>query len=242
MPTTPMWLNACWVCSSDGDMFPELTLTELVELYAALYSCFPTRAEIAQLLERFGLAQKRARTGQLSRWATAALALALATVNDPQIVLLDEPTTGLDPQAHRGVVGDHSAHAGRRPRGVLTTHSMEEAQSLCDRIGIIDAGGLVALGTPSQLIARHAPPLAMPGGPPAASPTSRMCSSRSLAARSAAALMPCTTKAAWLAKPGPGLRADGRADTTTVWYGIRSWRTVPAHRIPKNAPAYALKQ
>ncbi|MBK9940786.1 MAG: ABC transporter ATP-binding protein [Kouleothrix sp.] len=142
-------------------MFPELTLTELVELYAALYSCFPTRAEIAQLLERFGLAQKhRARAGQLSGGQQQRLALALATVNDPQIVLLDEPTTGLDPQARRGVWAIIRRMQDEGRTVVLTTHSMEEAQSLCDRIGIIDAGKLVALGTPSQLIARHAPPLA----------------------------------------------------------------------------------
>ena len=142
-------------------MFPELTLAELVELYAALYDRFPTRAQVAQMLERFGLAQKaRARAEQLSGGQRQRLALALALVNDPQIVLLDEPTTGLDPQSRRGVWALVRRMRAEGRTVVLTTHAMEEAQELCDRVGIIHAGKLVALGTPRELIARHAPPLA----------------------------------------------------------------------------------
>src|SRR3954469_23659815 len=141
-------------------MFNELRLTELLELYAALYEVFPTKAQLIELLERFGLAQKaNARAEQLSGGQQQRLALALAVINDPQIVLLDEPTTGLDPQARRGVwaIIRRMPAAGRTV--LLTTHSMEEAQELCDRIGIVDSGKLIALGTPQELIRRHAPAL-----------------------------------------------------------------------------------
>jgi ABC-2 type transport system ATP-binding protein len=75
-------------------------------------------------------------------------------------VLLDEPTTGLDPQARRGVWALIRRMKAEGRTVLLTTHSMEEAQELCDRVGIMDAGKLVALGTPLELIHRYAPALA----------------------------------------------------------------------------------
>jgi len=142
-------------------LFPTLRLTETVALYAALYERFPSRGEIVALLERFGLGPKAdARPGQLSGGQQRRLALALAVVNDPPIVLLDEPTTGLDPQARRGVWGMIEGLRAEGRTVVLTTHAREEAQALCDRVGILDAGRLVALGMPADLIRRHAPPLA----------------------------------------------------------------------------------
>jgi ABC-2 type transport system ATP-binding protein len=144
-------------------MFSELRLTELLELYAALYEVFPTNAQIIELLERFGLSQKaNARTEQLSGGQQQRLALALAVINNPQIVLLDEPTTGLDPQARRGIWAIIRRMQAEGCTVLLTTHSMEEAQELCDRIGIVDSGKLIALGTPQELIRRHAPPLTPP--------------------------------------------------------------------------------
>jgi ABC-2 type transport system ATP-binding protein len=141
-------------------MFSELRLTELLELYAALYEIFPTKAQLIALLERFGLSQKAsARAEQLSGGQQQRLALALAVINNPQIVLLDEPTTGLDPQARRGVWAIIRRMQAEGRTVLLTTHSMEEAQELCDRIGIVDSGKLIALGTPLELIQRHAPPL-----------------------------------------------------------------------------------
>jgi ABC-2 type transport system ATP-binding protein len=141
-------------------LFSELSAIELVELYAALYNRFPSRAETMALLEQFGLTQKaKARPGQLSGGQQQRLALALAMVNDPQVVLLDEPTSALDPQARRGV---WSLIRRMRDEGrtlLLTTHSMEEAEELCDRVVIIDGGKVVAMGEPQELIVRHAPPL-----------------------------------------------------------------------------------
>jgi len=142
-------------------MFSELRLLELLELYAALYEVFPTKAQLLRLLERFGLAQKaRARAEQLSGGQQQRLALALAVINNPQIVLLDEPTTGLDPQARRGVWALIRRMQAEGRTVLLTTHSMEEAQELCDRVGIVDSGKLIALDTPQELIRRYAPPLA----------------------------------------------------------------------------------
>jgi len=138
-------------------MFTELRVTELLELYAALYDIYLNKSQIAQLLERFGLAQKAgARPEQLSGGQKQRLALALAVVNDPQIVLLDEPTTGLDPQARRGVWVLIRRMKAEGRTVLLTTHSMEEAQELCDRVGIIEAGKLVVLDTPRELIRRYA--------------------------------------------------------------------------------------
>jgi ABC-2 type transport system ATP-binding protein len=138
-------------------LFLELNISELVELYAALYNVFLSKAQIHDLLERFGLAQKaKTRTGQLSGGQQQRLTLALAVVNDPQIVLLDEPTTGLDPQARRGVWSLIRQMRSEGRTVLLTTHYMEEAQELCDRVGIVEAGKLVALDTPHALIQRYA--------------------------------------------------------------------------------------
>lgn len=141
-------------------LFTELRATEQVELFAALYNRFPGRAGALALLERFGLGDKaRARPGQLSGGQQQRLALALALVNDPSVVLLDEPTAALDPHARRAI-WDLIRTMRREGRTVLlTTHSMEEAQELCDRVAIMAAGRAVVIGAPAELIARHAPAL-----------------------------------------------------------------------------------
>jgi ABC-2 type transport system ATP-binding protein len=134
-------------------MFSELRLIELLELYAALYEVFLSKALVIDLLDHFGLAQKAAaRADQLSGGQQQRLALALAVVNDPQIVLLDEPTTGLDPQARHGVWALIRRMQAEGRTVLLTTHSMEEAQQLSDRVGILDAGKLVALDTPRTVV------------------------------------------------------------------------------------------
>ncbi len=141
-------------------LFVELRALELLRLFAALYDRYPTRAEARAALARFGLADKaESRPGQLSGGQQQRLALALALVNDPLVVLLDEPTAGLDPQARRGLWGLIGRLREEGRTVVLTTHSMEEAQELADRVAIIADGRLLALGAPAELIARHAPPL-----------------------------------------------------------------------------------
>lgn len=141
-------------------LFEELTALELIELYAALYDVYPTKSDLLKLLERFGLSQKaNARPGQMSGGQQQRLALALAIVHSPQVVLLDEPSTGLDPQARRGVWSLIRSMQAEGRTILLTTHAMEEAEELCDRIGIVDGGQLVAIGTPPDLIAQYALPL-----------------------------------------------------------------------------------
>ncbi|MAT97121.1 MAG: ABC transporter [Anaerolineaceae bacterium] len=138
-------------------LLPDLTVLEQVQLFGRLYGRQPTKQEMMQLLERVGLVGKTAVFPEkLSGGQQQRLALALALINQPEIIFLDEPTTGLDPQS-RHVLWD--IIRGLRDQGktiVLTTHYMEEAETLCDRVGIIDHGTLVALDTPGALINRLA--------------------------------------------------------------------------------------
>ncbi len=107
-----------------------------------------SRSVLAQLEEKRG-----SRVGGLSGGQKQRLAMACALVGDPELLFLDEPTTGLDPQARRHLwdLVDELKQAGRTI--ILTTHYMEEAERLCDRVAIMDHGKVIALGTPQQLIA-----------------------------------------------------------------------------------------
>jgi ABC-2 type transport system ATP-binding protein len=128
----------------------KMRVEEALRLFASFY---PDHASVEMLMERFGLAEKRrAFFENLSGGQKQRLALALALVNDPELILLDEPTVGLDAQLRRDI---HALIAQFREEGrtlLLTTHYIEEAERLCDRVAIIDRGRLVALGTPRELI------------------------------------------------------------------------------------------
>ncbi len=136
----------------DTTLFPDLTTAELVELFASFYEVFLTKKQILEHLARFDLQEKaKAKAKELSGGQRQRLGLALAIAHDPRIVVLDEPTTGLDPQARRGI-WDSIRQMQREGRTViLTTHYMEEAEVLCKRIGIIDHGKILALDTPHTL-------------------------------------------------------------------------------------------
>jgi ABC-2 type transport system ATP-binding protein len=132
--------------------FERLTLLELLRLFADLYG---TRQRAERLLERVGLrdlASRQVKT--LSGGQQQRFAVAVALVNDPPLLFLDEPTTGLDPQARRSLwdLVEYLRLEGRSV--VLTTHYMEEAQHLCDRVAILDAGRILALDTPGNLVER----------------------------------------------------------------------------------------
>ena len=136
-------------------LLDDLTAVELVRLYAALYDVQLSQAAAGALLARFGLADEaRAYARRLSGGQQQRLALAVAVANDPQVVLLDEPTAALDPGARR-VVWEmiRRLHAEGRTI-VLTTHAMEEAEALCSRVAIIHHGRIVACDTPAALIGR----------------------------------------------------------------------------------------
>jgi ABC-2 type transport system ATP-binding protein len=134
-------------------LLPDLTVFAQVQLFARLYGCPLSHDEILSLLRQVGLGEKAAMLPEtLSGGQQQRLSLALALVNRPEIVFLDEPTTGLDPQSRRAL---WAIIRGLRRQGktvVLTTHYMEEAEALCDRVAIIDFGKLVALDTPGALI------------------------------------------------------------------------------------------
>ena len=129
---------------------------EAVHLWASLYRKQPRGAD--QLLDQLGLAEKRdAWFMTLSGGQKQRLFIALALINDPDVVFLDELTTGLDPQARRAI-WDLVREIRAKGRTVfLTTHLMEEAERLCDRVAIIERGRLVDIGAPAALIARHCP-------------------------------------------------------------------------------------
>jgi ABC-2 type transport system ATP-binding protein len=134
-------------------LLPSLTCFELIRLYAALYRVYLSRNEILKLLQRFDLGDKaRSRAGQLSGGQQQRLALAIALANRPQIVLLDEPTTGLDPQNRHAVWDMIAAIRAEGHTVLLTTHYMEEAEVLCDRLAIIDHGEIIAEGSPHELV------------------------------------------------------------------------------------------
>jgi ABC-2 type transport system ATP-binding protein len=122
-----------------------------LKVFATLYDS-PDKTDA--LLERFGLGGKAdAAHETLSGGQKQRLALALAFVGDPQLLVLDEPTTGLDPQMRRQWHDDIRAMAQNGRAVLLTTHDMEEAAALCDRIAVIAGGRILATGTPDALIA-----------------------------------------------------------------------------------------
>ena len=128
----------------------KITVEEAIDLFGSFYE---RRLPTAELLEWFGLADKR-RTfyERLSGGQQQRLALALALVNDPGVVMLDEPTAGLDPQARREIYALIARLREERRTVLLTTHYIEEAEQLCDRVAIVDYGKIIATGTPRQLI------------------------------------------------------------------------------------------
>ncbi|HYM83176.1 MAG TPA: ABC transporter ATP-binding protein [Candidatus Dormibacteraeota bacterium] len=136
-----------------ASLYPYLTVAELIELFGRFY---PQHLPLPQVLATLDLEEKRdAQTRTLSGGQQQRLSVALALVNDPELVFLDEPTTGLDPAARRSL---WDVIAGLRDRGrsvLLTTHYMEEAEVLCDRIAIMDHGRILDMGTVEELVSRR---------------------------------------------------------------------------------------
>ena len=129
----------------------KLTVDETLRLFRSFYERGPSIDDLIQLVQ---LGEKRrARVVTLSGGQKQRLALACALVGDPELLFLDEPTTGLDPQARRQLwdLIDEFKRDGRTI--LLTTHYMEEAERLCDRVAIVDRGKVIARGTPGELIA-----------------------------------------------------------------------------------------
>lgn len=130
----------------------KIRVGEALKLYASFYE---RSVAVGDLLERFGLSEKQSAFFEnLSGGQKQRLALALALVNDPELVLLDEPTVGLDVQVRRDIYALIEQLRSEGRTVLLTTHYIEEAERLCDRVAIVDRGQVVALGTPRELIQR----------------------------------------------------------------------------------------
>ena len=144
------------VIPQDFHFFPKLTPREAIRLYAKL---FAVHADEAELLARVELTDKAdAYYDTLSGGQRQKLGVALALVNDPELCFLDEPTTGLDPRARRSL-WDVIRRLRREGRTVfLTTHYLDEAQQLSDRIAIIHHGRIIATGAPTEIISRYGRP------------------------------------------------------------------------------------
>ena len=132
--------------------FPEkLTVEEILRLFRSFYR---RGLSVARIIETVQLTEKKnSRVGSLSGGQKQRLAMACALVGDPELLFLDEPTTGLDPQARRHLwdLVEELKNAGRTI--ILTTHYMDEAERLCDRVAVMDHGRVISLGTPAELIA-----------------------------------------------------------------------------------------
>ena len=128
----------------------KLTVAETVRLFRSFYR---QGREPEQVLAALALEEKRdARVGKLSGGQKQRLAVACALVGDPELLFLDEPTTGLDPQSRLQLWHQVTAFRAQGGTVLLTTHYMDEAERLCDRIAIVDHGKVIALGTPAELI------------------------------------------------------------------------------------------
>ena len=133
-------------------LFPELTVLETVRFFGSIY---PKALDAQELLRLVALEEKaKAYPQDLSGGQRQRLAMALALVNDPQVVFLDEPTAGLDPQSRRKLWDTVLDLRERGKTIIITTHYMDEAQTLCDRIAIMDEGQIIALDTAAGLIGR----------------------------------------------------------------------------------------
>jgi ABC-2 type transport system ATP-binding protein len=135
---------------------PELTITEIIRLYAGLYGVGLTIDKLNKILRDIKLEEAASKKySQLSGGQQQRLSLVISTIHDPILVILDEPTSGLDPQSRRHLWERYEAIREKGHAILLTTHSMEEAESVCDRIAIIDLGRVIAIDTPENLIDMH---------------------------------------------------------------------------------------
>jgi ABC-2 type transport system ATP-binding protein len=141
----------------EAQLQKRIKVWEAVDLWASLYDRSRV-VDVDRLLTSLGLASKRdARFMNLSGGQKQRLFIALALIHQPELVFLDELTTGLDPQARRAIWELVRDIRARGSTVFLTTHLMEEAERLCDRVAIIEHGRVIEMGTPRELVARHCP-------------------------------------------------------------------------------------
>ena len=130
--------------------YPNLSLVELISLFNGLYN---RNVDPMNLLEMVNLKDKsKAKVKELSGGQKQRFSVATTLINDPKIVFLDEPTTGLDPQARRNLWDLIRSIREKGTTVIITTHYMDEAEVLCDRVAIIDSGKIIAMDTPDRLV------------------------------------------------------------------------------------------
>jgi ABC-2 type transport system ATP-binding protein len=144
----------------DTQLSEKLTVAETLTLFQSFYR---DARDVGEVIDQVELGEKRqSRVGGLSGGQKQRLAVACALVGNPQLLFLDEPTTGLDPVSRRGLWDLIAKFQAEGKTIVLTTHYMEEAERLCDRVAIVDHGRVIALGAPQELIesvdVSHLPP------------------------------------------------------------------------------------
>jgi ABC-2 type transport system ATP-binding protein len=134
-------------------LYPKLTVTELIDLFRSFY---PRSRPTDEVIDALELGERRdARSQDLSGGQRQRLAVALSLVNDPELVFLDEPTTGLDPAARRSLWDIVEGLKADGRSVLLTTHYMEEAEILCDRLAIMDHGRILEMGRVEELVSKH---------------------------------------------------------------------------------------
>jgi len=135
---------------------PELNVVQILQLFSGIYGVPMSRDRIRGILKEIGLeGHEKKKFSQLSGGQQQRISLVISTIHNPKLILLDEPTTGLDPQARRQLWERIEAFREQGHAVLLTTHSMEEAEAICDRIAIIDRGQVIAIDTPQTLIDTH---------------------------------------------------------------------------------------
>jgi len=134
----------------------QLSIRQIVQLYAGLYGVSMSESQITEGLESIGLGHEKLKLfKQLSGGQQQRLSLFIALIHEPVLLLLDEPTSGLDPQSRRQLWSRIEHLRDQGGSILLTTHSMEEAQAVCERVAIIDHGNVLATGSPEDLIEKH---------------------------------------------------------------------------------------
>ncbi len=135
---------------------PELTVSEIIQLYAGIYCVDLTKEKLQNILGEIKLEGSSSKKfKELSGGQQQRVSLVLATIHDPVLVLMDEPTSGLDPQSRRQLWERMETMRDKGHGILLTTHSMEEAEAVCDRIAIIDHGNVITIDTPQSIIDTH---------------------------------------------------------------------------------------
>jgi len=146
------------VCIQETAIYPYLTGAENIDLFGNLHTMDKTalKTRRSMLLGKMGLTEDaKRRAAKYSGGMKRRLSLILALIHDPEVIFLDEPTVAMDPQSRHAVWDFIQELKTQNKTMILTTHYMEEAEALCDRIGIIDHGKLIALGTPKELIQKN---------------------------------------------------------------------------------------